>query len=239
MILFYNLLLSHLIGDYWFQTDKQCKQKNQKRCRSPFLYIHAAIIGLLAYLFSNGYASFGVWAIAIGASHLVIDLFKSYIKKYPLITFGTDQLAHIVILYVVSQMYLSVSETAWSQFSFLQQAYQVKVPTLLCAIVICCGMSNIIVKLALKRFHIDLPRSKDKELDKAGALIGNLERLICLTFVLLDQYEAMGFIIAAKSILRFRDYEHSKTEYVLAGSMLSLGIALICGMGLSFIWSIR
>lgn len=237
MILFYNLLLSHLIGDYWFQTDKLCKQKAEKKYKSPFLYIHAIIIGLLAYLFSNSYDSFGLWAIAIGTSHLIIDLTKSCTKKFPLITFGSDQLAHIIILYVVSQLFLSESGQTWSQFSFIEQAYQVKVPTLSCAIIICCGMSNIIIKMVLERFHIDLPKSKDKELNKAGALIGNLERLICLAFILLGQYEAIGFIIAAKSILRFRDYEHSKTEYVLAGSMLSLGIALICGMGLLFIWS--
>lgn len=50
--------------------------------------------------------------------------------------------------------------------------------------------------------------------------------LTCLAFVLWGQYAAIGFMIAAKSILRFRDYKHSKTEYVLAGSMLGLDIAL-------------
>lgn len=235
MILFYNLILSHLIGDYWLQTDKLCRQKIEKKFKSPFLYFHAIIIGSLAYLFSNSYASFGIWAVVIGVSHLFIDLIKSYIKKYPLITFGLDQLAHILILYIVSQFYLFKSEQTWSQFSFIEE-YQVKVPTLLCAIIICCGMSNIIIKLVLERFQIDLPKPENQELNKAGALIGNLERLICLALILLSQYEAIGFIIAAKSILRFRDNEHAKTEYVLAGSMLSLGIALICGMGLLFIW---
>lgn len=237
MILFYNLLLSHLIGDYYCQTDKFCKQKSEEKYKSIFLYIHAIIIGLLAYLFSNSYGSFGMWALFIGVSHLIIDLIKSYTKKYPLTTFVLDQLAHIIILFIVSKLYLIESDQTWSQFSFIEQAYQVKIPTLLCAIIICCGMSNIIIKLVLERFNIDLLKSKDEELSKAGALIGNLERLISLVFVLLGQYEAIGFIIAAKSILRFRDYERSKTEYVLVGSMLSLGIALICGVGLLVIWS--
>lgn len=237
MILFYNLLLSHLIGDYWLQNDSLCKNKHERKHMSIFLYVHAFIIGLLAYIFSNGYASFGIWAIVIAISHLVIDIAKSYISRCPLITFCIDQLLHVFILYVVSGFYLADKWQSWQQFSFIADEYQMKIPTLLCAIVICCGMSNVIIKLVLERFNIDLPKSQDKDLSNAGGLIGNLERLICLAFILLGQYEAIGFIIAAKSILRFRDYEHSKSEYVLVGSMLSLGIALVCGMGLLFIWS--
>ena len=49
-------------------------------------------------------------------------------------------------------------------------------------------------------------------------------------FVVIGQYEAIGFIIAAKSILRFKDTDTAKTEYVLAGTFLSFGIALLCGL---------
>jgi hypothetical protein len=44
------------------------------------------------------------------------------------------------------------------------------------------------------------------------------------------QYEAVGFIIAAKSILRYEGVKTSKTEYVLIGSLLSFGIAIITGI---------
>lgn len=239
MTLFYNLLLSHLISDFWFQSDVLCKQKQERRYKSWFLYVHAVVIGMLAYLLSNEYSTFCIWAVVIGVSHLCIDWAKSYITKHPLITFCADQLLHVIILYVVSYSYLSYIGSIgrnWKQFSFITGYYQLKIPTLLCAVVICCGMSNIIIKLVLDRFHIDQTTSNNNELNNAGDLIGNLERLICLPFVLLGRYEAIGFIIAAKSILRFRDSDHPKTEYVLAGSMLSLCIALICGLGLIFIW---
>lgn len=236
MTLFLNLLLSHLIGDYWLQTDALCKQKQELKIRSKFLYIHSITIGLLACLFSNEYSTFGIWALIIAISHFIIDLTRSYIKRYPLIMFCVDQFLHIIILYVIAYLYTDNLDKTWSQFSFIPIGYETKIPSLLCAVVICCGMSNVFVKLVLERFHIDLPKSKDKELNKAGALIGNLERLMCLAFILLGKYEAIGFILAAKSILRFRDYEHSKTEYVLAGSMISLGIALLCGLGILLIW---
>lgn len=44
------------------------------------------------------------------------------------------------------------------------------------------------------------------------------------------QFEAIGFIVAAKSILRFKDTDTAKTEYVLAGTFLSFGIAILCGL---------
>ncbi len=64
----------------------------------------------------------------------------------------------------------------------------------------------------------------------AGALIGLLERLLTIMFVILGEYGAIGFIIAAKSILRFKDTDTAKTEYVLAGTFLSFGIAIACGL---------
>lgn len=64
----------------------------------------------------------------------------------------------------------------------------------------------------------------------AGALIGNLERMLTIVFVILGQFEAIGFIVADKSILRFKDTDTAKTEYVLAGTFLSFGIAILFGL---------
>jgi hypothetical protein len=54
------------------------------------------------------------------------------------------------------------------------------------------------------------------------------------TFVLTNHWEAIGFLIAAKSIFRFGDLKDAKdlklTEYVLIGTLLSFGIAIATGM---------
>ncbi|TGE17576.1 hypothetical protein [Hymenobacter elongatus] len=72
---------------------------------------------------------------------------------------------------------------------------------------------------------------KDAALKWAGTWIGYLERIIILTFVLHDQYEAIGLLIAAKSLLRFRDTDDARpqTEYVLIGTLASVAGALIVG----------
>ncbi len=76
---------------------------------------------------------------------------------------------------------------------------------------------------------VDDPKNTEgKSLPNAGKLIGITERFLALALILLGQYEAVGLIIAAKSILRFR--ETQKSEYVLVGTLLSFGIATLAGV---------
>jgi len=59
------------------------------------------------------------------------------------------------------------------------------------------------------------------------------ERLIALGLVILGKFEAVGLIIAAKSILRL--YGTPKSEYVLVGTLLSFGIAFFAGILIGFL----
>jgi hypothetical protein len=72
-------------------------------------------------------------------------------------------------------------------------------------------------------------------LANAGALIGYLERGLILTFVLLAQWEAIGFLLTAKSILRFNEIQNAKvrslSEYVLLGTLLSFSLSIGIGLG--------
>ena len=89
--------------------------------------------------------------------------------------------------------------------------------------------ANILIKLILEKYQVGESESCNN-IKNAGALIGNLERILTIVFVLLGQFEAIGFIVAAKSILRFKDTDTAKTEYVLAGTFLSFVIAILCGL---------
>lgn len=230
MELFLNLFLSHLLGDFWLQTNRLRKHKREFGLRSWSLYVHSLSIGLLSYALSNAYDSFWKYALIIMLAHWLIDASMTHIKNCTLASFCIDQILHVSVLLGVCLCYLNGEGNEWSQFTFIPIGYGIKLPLLACDVVICCGMANVFIKLVLERFHINI--SKNNDLDSAGALIGNLERLICLTLVIIGQFEAIGFIFAAKSILRFKDNERSRTEYVLAGSLLSFAIALLCGLAL-------
>ena len=51
-----------------------------------------------------------------------------------------------------------------------------------------------------------------------------------LIFVCMQRYDALGLLIAAKSIIRFSEKDTAKTEYVLAGTLLSIFIAVLAGL---------
>lgn len=76
----------------------------------------------------------------------------------------------------------------------------------------------------------------------AGLLIGRIERCLVVLFVLLQRYEAVGFLLAAKSVFRIGDLtnqdERRFAEYIFVGTLLSfatgiaVGIATLLALGI-------
>lgn len=65
-----------------------------------------------------------------------------------------------------------------------------------------------------------------------GRVIGMLERIFIYSFAVAGQFAAIGFILTAKGVVRYHDFEdRSFAEYVLIGTLLSallaMGTALI------------
>jgi hypothetical protein len=68
-----------------------------------------------------------------------------------------------------------------------------------------------------------------------GVMIGVLERAITLTLVLIGQFGALGLVIAAKALTRFRALDDRDfAEYVLIGTLASLLFALFTGIAVRF-----
>jgi len=76
-----------------------------------------------------------------------------------------------------------------------------------------------------------------KGLQAGGLWIGRLERLLTVSFVLVNHPEAIAALVVAKGVIRFAEIKEASNrrvaEYILIGSMLSFGIALLLG------WSAR
>ena len=219
-----NLVLAHVIGDFYLQTDRACRQKEEQKLKSWFLYVHAIMIGLLSWVLVP-VAEFALYALVIAVSHLMIDVVKVYMRS-GLWSFVIDQLAHLGVLVVVVCIFQTSDEFL---FQSLCNFHSFSIPLLTLAILLCMKPTNLFIKLLLTQYQVGASESC-RDLKNAGALIGNLERLLTIIFVMIGQYEAIGFIVAAKSILRFKDTDTAKTEYVLAGTFLSFGIAILCGL---------
>jgi hypothetical protein len=88
--------------------------------------------------------------------------------------------------------------------------------------------SNWMIRKIIKRWK---PNQNEPE-DKMGAFIGTLERILTILLVGLESYTAVGFVVTMKSIARYDRVQREKAfaEYFLAGTMLSMLIALLLGL---------
>lgn len=220
--LFFCLLLAHLVADFVFQTSISCKSKAEKHWRSVHQYVHALTVFALSWLVSWD-LSFWWGALVIGLVHLCIDIWKSY-RDEDIKWFAIDQLFHVLVLAVVA--YLWCDAYSWSMPPFVSM----KQVSILIAVMVCWKPSNFFIKLMLKHFSVNMPEAEEGSRFNAGALIGNVERWLILIFVYLGRYDALGLLIAAKSIIRFSESQTNKTEYVLAGTLMSIFIAILCGL---------
>ena len=223
--LFVSLLLAHVVGDFVLQRDSLCKQKLEKKIRSWFLYVHALVITLLSLL---ALWDLRLWwvALVIGLSHLLIDMGKTYAKRDDVWVFVIDQIIHILIL--VAAAWVCVNRSGWTSPEWLTPSARNALAVILAALV-CWKPANLFIKEVLKYNQVSFP-ADDTSSFHAGKLIGTLERWLILAFILLGRYEVIGFLIAAKSIIRFGENDKEKTEYFLAGTLLSIAIAVGCGL---------
>lgn len=221
--------IAHLFTDYFLQSDNKSKDKNQFGFKSKFLRTHFIIALLTSWLLSF-HLKFGIASAIIASVHILIDGFKKtfndnkHVGKY---IFYIDQILHILV-FVTATILFEQYCTPYGTWNFSIEWNYVLISA---AYLICLKPANIFIKQVFLTAGISDQTNDD--LEKAGRLIGSLERILTLTFVILGQYEAVGFLIAAKSILRFKEGETAKTEYVLIGTMLSFAIAI--GIGLLFI----
>lgn len=221
------LLLAHLIADFALQTSKSCKHKREYKWRSGYHYSHAAMVFVLSWLVTW---DLGFWwfALVIGATHLIIDVWKSY-RDDNVKWFVVDQVLHLAI--IAGAAVLWCSNTEWSLPFEIAPKYM----ALAVAVIVCWKPANIFIKLMLMHYSVNVPEVHSDSGFNAGSLIGNIERWLILAFVIMQRYEVIGLLIAAKSIIRFGEKETTKTEYVLAGTLMSIFIAVLAGLFVTWV----
>ena len=223
-----RLLVAHIIGDFVLQPDRWVEHRNRKHFASPALYLH----GLIHFFLVMGLSfTANAWWIGgiIGAGHIILDGSKALIRAHGIGAFLTDQFIHVGIIIA-----------CWCQLQDIHLAATLRplvaVPALWWVAI--GYLLNIflyprLIALATEKWRVHVPTEREL-LYKAGRWIGIIERILVFTFVLIGQYAAVGFLMAAKSVLRFGDLRESKdkghTEYVLIGTLLSFGLALITGI---------
>lgn len=222
---FIRLLLAHVVGDFIFQTDGFCRKKLERGLAGMHVYLHSFLIFVLSWI---ALWSFSCWwlALILGVTHLFIDSVK---KRDNLASFLLDQVAHVVCIVII----VCVAMGKGLDVVLSQNDEWVNTACLYALVFILNGKpANLLIKHLLKVYSVQSPKESDgsNESIRSGKLIGNLERWLIIVFMLCNQYEAIGFLIAAKSIIRYKDGDTSKTEYVLAGTLISVFVAVLSGL---------
>ena len=227
MILFVKLLLAHFLGDFVFQPLRWVVHKEANKINSRYLYLHLIVHGFLVALALWDPSAWPL-LVFIVLTHYLIDLAKLYFQSYfrhAAVPFVLDQLAHVLVLYVVAfHTELPDHALAWIQnldWPLITAIVFVTVP----AAVI---MNRLLDPLS-EQIEFD-----HKSLPNAGKYIGMLERLFVLAFIILGRWEGIGLLITAKSVFRFNDLKESNnrklTEYILIGTLLSFGLGIAAGL---------
>lgn len=220
-----QLILAHLIGDFLLQPNRWVEEKERLKTRSRFLYFHILIHTVLVMIILR---DLNLWWIAgiTGISHFIIDASKLHLQrpKNKKLWFFADQFLHLAVIFGLGIFLEELNFEIFQNknfYKFIVGAAFLTTPV------------SIIMKMLLSNWTPSTPNPANMEtesLTNAGKYIGILERLLVFTFITVNHWEGVGFMIAAKSIFRFSDLAQAKqrklTEYVLIGTLLSFGIAI-------------
>ena len=238
MILFLRLLIAHLLADFLLQPGSWVKDKNENGIKSLKLFFHLLVVTALSVVFSLDYFSWQI-PVFIFFFHYLIDLAKIYFMSFKVNQLGwflLDQLFHVLSIAVVVAIVGEFSFD-WSTIFTNLFSNQTSLVVFL-AYLFVIWPTMIIVNLATKRWQNQIEEGVGPSLPNAGKWIGILERVLVLTFVLTAQFQAIGFLIAAKSILRIsvksEDSTRLLSEYVLIGTFISFTIAILIGLLASY-----
>lgn len=227
--LFIKLILAHIIGDFVFQPDHWVEDKNQRKHKSRYLYVHILIHAVSIAVILQFNVKYWVGVLIIIISHLLIDIFKLNLrgKVNSVLLFFTDQLAHLLVIAGVVGIYENY-------MIGLNAINSTKLLVFITAFLIVTIVSGVFIKEIITRWDLQEDSIEDS-LENAGKYIGMLERLFVFAFVVTNHWQAIGFLLAAKSVFRFGDLSKSKdrklTEYILIGTLLSFGFAITTALG--------
>lgn len=219
-----RVILAHLLTDFILQPKSWIDKRNRKHFASGKLYLHGLITGIAALIF----AGIQYWpvAVVILVTHILIDGWKSY-QREAIAYFIIDQVLHFMVI-IACWYYLFFPKE--ELFDLLNRInIEKRLWIFVTTVIFLTAPAGILIGQLTRRWRDKI--SNPESLANAGKWIGIIERMIVFIFVLVGQYAAISLLIAAKGIIRFneKDRPEEKTEYLVIGTLMSIGIALVIG----------
>lgn len=243
---FVLLLLSHIIGDFYFQSEKIAKRTETKikclllHCLSywgAFLVVSIPVFS--KELFISG-ATLSVLHMIVYFIKFNINKHKQIDKEIPLLAkrdiFIIEQIIHIICVLAVScyltyENYEIITYDVFNVFFNIVGISKIKMLYWVTILLAIHKPANITISHLISVYK---PKKNINELNfkedyMAGRFIGTLERIVILIFITIGQYSAIGLVLTAKSIARYDEIAKNKitAEYYLLGTLLSTVFVII------------
>ncbi len=226
------LVAGHLLGDFCLQSNLMVANKKHV----GVLFIHAFLVTFVTYLLCGSWLC---WQVVVGVfcSHFLIDGIKIATNNDSAKAFLADQSAHFFILLLIAFYWVPPTiQPFWlTVFPFYSKCL-----LLLSGAFLVIQVGGYWVGKAVSGFQGAL--GAPTGLPNAGRLIGQLERGLIFLLVLVGQPQGVGFLVTAKSILRFGEIKDSgqqkEAEYIIIGTLMSFGWALAVSYGVKCLWGL-
>lgn len=228
------LLIIHVIVDFYVQTDQKVQRKNSQRfewktihknelLRHTLLY---TVLSSILFYFALGSLMWVIVIILLFLSHGLVDYIKiKMTRKRPQCKapfFALDQIIHIgitlLIAYLIGEHFTLVKESPFPEVFF----------DYFLAILLIWKTANVVFTELFDAYKPQRNIGTDTGHKNAGAMIGNLERLLILICLLTNNFATIGFVIAAKSVARFEKLSKPQFgEYFILGTLFSVIYTII------------
>ncbi|MEL6570301.1 MAG: DUF3307 domain-containing protein [Pseudomonadota bacterium] len=219
------LVFAHVLADFALQTDWIAENKK----RAAVLALHTGIVFITLVVVTGSTALIPL--IILSAAHLIIDAVKGVLTKAAsLRAFLIDQAAHLLSVIAIAIFFPMLwSGGLWAGYDWLLPIMATLTGLILTTMAGGYAVGMLMAPLAAPTLPDGLKRG--------GTVIGLLERGLVFLLVFFGHAGAIGFLIAAKSVLRFNatSNEQSASEYVIIGTLASFGWALAVSFA-TLIW---
>lgn len=204
-----------LIEDYFFINNSLENYHNRKKLIGHFIiFIGASLILIIINFRATPYI------ISYLILHLIIDNFVKWLnkrvkKRY--MTYLIHQGLHLGLIFLT---YLVLANKYINFLDFIPN----ELLRWLLFIIIILKPVNTTFKILFEKYAPEETENNGKTVEGAGAVIGNLERILITILLYNNQFGAIGLVFTAKSVARYDRISKDPVfaEYYLIGSLYSI-----------------
>ncbi|QIE44523.1 DUF3307 domain-containing protein [Pseudohalocynthiibacter aestuariivivens] len=219
------LLFAHVLADFALQTD----WINANKSRPLVMLLHGVIVWLTAHAALG--TPYDPILTGLAVAHVAIDATKilaarQYNRFRGFSAFMADQGTHGLTLLAAAY----IAPTLWQDGAWAHHPGLLPLYALLTGFILSITAGQYAVGL-LMRPHSQ--RIRNNGLRDGGRLIGVLERGLIYLLILANLPLGVGFLITAKSILRYgtATRDQRTAEYVIIGTLASFSWAIAVALG--------